>query len=120
LTKGIFFVLSSLPYGFTKVKRYKTFKKRDFMPQIKSAKKRLKQSLVAEKRNSAYKSRMRTSRRSFNEALEAGELEKVKETYAAYCSALDKAVKNKIIKRNTSTRSKRRGAEKVRALENAG
>ena len=87
------------------------------MPQIKSAKKRLKQNAVAEKRNSAYKSRMRTSRRSFNEALEAGDLEKIKETYAVYCSSLDKAVKKKIIKRNTSTRSKHRGAEKIRALE---
>ncbi|WFB34825.1 30S ribosomal protein S20 [Kiritimatiellota bacterium B12222] len=89
------------------------------MPQIKSAKKRLKQSIQAEKRNSAYKSRMRSSRRSFNEAIESGDLEKVKEAYATYCSALDKAVKNNIIKRNTSTRSKRRGAEKVRALETA-
>ncbi|MGA0369089.1 MAG: 30S ribosomal protein S20 [Kiritimatiellia bacterium] len=86
------------------------------MPQIKSAKKRLKQSQIAEKRNSAYKSRMRTSRRSFNEALESGDVEKAKETYAAYCSALDKALKHNIIKRNTSTRSKRRGAEKLRAL----
>ena len=90
------------------------------MPQIKSAKKRLKQSIEAEKRNSTYKSRMRSSRRSFIEALEAGEVEKINETYAAFCSALDKAVKKNIIKRNTSTRSKRRGAEKIRALENAG
>lgn len=89
------------------------------MPQIKSAKKRLKQNEIAEKRNSAYKSRMRTCRRSFHAALETGDLEQVKETYAAYCSSLDKAVKKNIIKRNTSTRSKRRGAEKVRALETA-
>jgi len=89
------------------------------MPQIKSAKKRLKQSEIAEKRNSAYKSRMRSSRRRFNEAIESGDLEKVKEAYAAYCSALDKAVKKKIIKRNTSTRSKKRGADKIRALETA-
>lgn len=89
------------------------------MPQIKSAKKRLKQSLVAEKRNSAYKSRMRSSRRTFLETLETGDLEKVKKTYADYCSALDKAVKHNIIKRNTSTRSKTRAAAKVRVVENA-
>lgn len=87
------------------------------MPNIKSAKKRLKQSEAAAKRNSAYKSRMRTTRRSFREAVEAGELEQAKEKYAAFCSALDKAVKKKIIKRNTAIRSKRRGAEKLRSME---
>lgn len=86
------------------------------MPQVKSAKKRLKQNEVAAKRNSALKSRMRTSKRSFLEAVEAGDKDKAAETYAAYCSALDKAVKRNVIKRNTSSRSKRRGAEKLRAL----
>jgi small subunit ribosomal protein S20 len=87
------------------------------MPNVKSAKKRLKQSEAAAKRNSALKSRMRSSRRAFLAAIEAGELEPAKEAYAAFCSALDKAVKRNVIKRNTSTRSKRRGAEKLRALE---
>lgn len=87
------------------------------MPQVKSAKKRLKQNEVAAKRNSAYKSRMRTSKRSFLEAVEAGDKAQAAETYAAYCSALDKAVKHNVIKRNTSSRSKRRGAEKLRSLD---
>lgn len=87
------------------------------MPNVKSAKKRLKQSQAAEKRNSAYKSRMRSARRAFLATVEAEELEPAKEAYAAYCSALDKAVKKKIIKRNTATRSKKRGADKLRTLE---
>ena len=87
------------------------------MPNVKSAKKRLKQSEAAAKRNSALKSRMRSTRRTFLAAIEAGELEPAKEAYAAYCSALDKAVKRNVIKRNTATRGKRRGAEKLRALE---
>lgn len=87
------------------------------MPQVKSAKKRLKQNEAAAKRNSAYKSRMRTSKRSFLEAVESGDKAKASETYAAYCSALDKAVKHNVIKRNTSSRSKRRGAEKLRSLD---
>lgn len=87
------------------------------MPNVKSAKKRLKQSQAAEQRNSGYKSRMRSARRAFHDAVEAGEPESAKETYAAYCSALDKAVKKKIIKRNTATRGKKRGADKLRALE---
>jgi len=87
------------------------------MPQVKSAKKRLKQNEAAAKRNSSYKSRMRTSKKSFLEAVEAGDKEKATEAYAAYCSALDKAVKRNVIKRNTSTRSKRRGAEALRSLD---
>ncbi|MEX2606001.1 MAG: 30S ribosomal protein S20 [Kiritimatiellia bacterium] len=87
------------------------------MPQIKSAKKRLKQNEAAQKRNSAKKSRMRTTRRKFHEAVEAGESDTAKTAYAEFCSALDKAVKHKIIKRNTAVRSKQRGAEKLRAME---
>lgn len=91
--------------------------KRNFiMPQIKSAKKRLKQNETAAKQNSAYKSRMRSSRKNFLAAVEAGDKEKAAETYAAYCSALDKAVKRNVIKRNTSTRSKKRGADLLRTL----
>jgi len=87
------------------------------MPNVKSAKKRLRQNEVARRRNSAYKSRMRTTRRAFNEAVESGDVEKANAAYAEYCSALDKAAKKHIIKRNTSTRSKRRGAAKLRELE---
>jgi small subunit ribosomal protein S20 len=87
------------------------------MPQVKSAKKRLKQNEAAAKRNSAYKSRMRSTRKSFFAAVEAGEKEQATEAYAAYCSALDKAVKRNVIKRNTATRSKKRGAESLRSLE---
>ena len=86
------------------------------MPQVKSAKKRLKQNEVAAKRNSAYKSRMRTAKRSFQESVEAGDKAAAAEAYAAYCSALDKAVKRNVIKRNTASRSKRRGAEALRTL----
>jgi small subunit ribosomal protein S20 len=87
------------------------------MPNVKSAKKRLKQNEVAQKRNSALKSRMRSSRKAYLACLEAGDVEAAKVAYATYCSALDKAVKRNVIKRNTSSRSKRRGADKLRALE---
>lgn len=89
------------------------------MPNIKSAKKRLLQNERSRKQNSAYKSRMRTARRKFLAAVEAGEQETAKTTYADYCSALDKAAKRNVIKKNTAIRSKRRGAEKLRSLEAA-
>jgi len=87
------------------------------MPQVKSAKKRLKQNEAAAKRNSAYKSRMRTSKKAFNEAVEAGDKDAATAAYSAYCSALDKAVKKNVIKRNTASRTKRRGAEALRGLD---
>ena len=87
------------------------------MPNIKSAKKRLLQNERSRKINSSYKSRIRTTRRKFLATLESKDVEAAKTDYAAFCSALDKAVKRNVIKKNTAIRSKRRGAEKVRALE---
>lgn len=87
------------------------------MPNIKSAKKRLIQNERSRKINSAYKSRVRTSRRKFLAAIEEKNVETAQTTYADFCSALDKAAKRGVIKKNTAIRSKRRGAEKVRSLE---
>lgn len=87
------------------------------MPNIKSAKKRLLQNERSRKINSSYKSRTRTTRRKFLAALEEKNVEQAKATYAEFCSAVDKAAKRGVIKKNTAIRSKRRGAEKVRALE---
>lgn len=87
------------------------------MPNIKSAKKRLVQNERSRKINSAYKSRVRTSRRKFLAAVEEKNLESAKSSYADFCSALDKAAKKDVIKKNTAIRSKRRGAEKLRELE---
>jgi len=87
------------------------------MPNIKSAKKRLLQNERSRKINSSYKSRIRTTRRKFLAAVEAADVAAAKPAYAEFCSALDKAVKRNVIKKNTSTRSKHRGAEKLRALE---
>jgi small subunit ribosomal protein S20 len=89
------------------------------MPNIKSAKKRLVQNERARKINSVYKSRCRTSRRKFLAAVEAKNSEEAKTAYAGFCSALDKAAKRGVIKKNTAIRSKRRGAEKLRSLEQA-
>ena len=87
------------------------------MPNIKSAKKRLLQNERSRKINSSYKSRARTTRRKFLAALEEKNVEAAKTAYAEFCSALDKSAKHGVIKKNTAIRSKRRGAEKVRALE---
>lgn len=83
------------------------------MPNIKSAKKRLRQNETRRIENLEVKSRMKTFRRKFLESLEsdadsAG-------AYSRYCSALDKAVKKGVIKKNTAVRNKSRAAAKLRA-----
>ena len=86
------------------------------MPNIKSAKKRLRQNETLRMANLAVKSKMRSSRRKFSDALDTGDAEQAKEQYAAYCSALDKAAKKGVIKKNTAIRSKTRGAAKLSSL----
>ncbi|MCC5847547.1 MAG: 30S ribosomal protein S20 [Verrucomicrobia bacterium] len=85
------------------------------MPNIKSAKKRLVQNERSRKVNSTYKTRVRSTRRKFLLAVEEKNVDLMKSTYADFCSALDKAAKKNVIKKNTAIRSKHRGAEKIRA-----
>ena len=86
------------------------------MPNIKSAKKRLKTSAEANLRNKRDKTMVRTSRCKFMEAIEAGNVELSTELFKKYCSALDKAVKRNVIKRNTAIRSKSRAEKRVVAI----
>ena len=86
------------------------------MPNIKSAKKRLRQNETLRVANLTVKSKMRGCRRKFSDAVDAKDAEAAQTQYAAYCSSLDKAVKKGVIKKNTATRNKTRGAAKLREL----
>lgn len=86
------------------------------MPNIKSAKKRLKTSVSAQLRNKRDRTMIRTSKRKFMEAIEAGNVELSAELFKKYCSALDKAAKRNVIKRNTSIRSKARAEKRLVSL----
>lgn len=83
------------------------------MPNIKSAKKRLRQNEARRVENLEIKTRMKTFRRKFLESLESGS--DSAGAYSKYCSALDKAVKKGVIKKNTAVRNKSRAASKLRA-----
>ncbi len=85
------------------------------MPNIKSAKKRLKQTDERTLRNAAYKTRVRTTRRKFMDALEAGDADASKAAFAGYCSALDKAAKHGVIAKNNAIRSKTRATKNLSA-----
>lgn len=85
------------------------------MPNIKSAKKRLRQSEVRRAENYAVRSRMRTFRRQFLESLAPESEVSSDATFRTYCSVLDKAVKKGVIKKNTAIRGKTRAAARLRA-----
>ncbi|MFT5122827.1 MAG: small subunit ribosomal protein S20 [Kiritimatiellia bacterium] len=89
------------------------------MPNIKSAKKRLKQNEGRRLLNSARKSLVRTERRKLFEAIAEGDAESQAKRYASFCSALDKAAKHGVIKKNNATRRKTRAAEAIRVAQAA-
>ncbi len=84
------------------------------MPNIKSAKKRVKQSAVNEVRNRSERSRVTTARRKFTGAIESGDSSAMEESYREFCSVVDKAAKHGIIKKNTADRKKGRAAIALR------
>ncbi len=86
------------------------------MPNLKSAKKRMRVSERQRKENYALRSRVRRYRRLFLAAVEAGEPEALKTAYSNFCSILDKAAKRNVLKKNTAIRYKSRAAKKIRSL----
>lgn len=84
------------------------------MPNIKSAAKRARTSEKSRKRNAEAKSQLKTLRKNLLTALAANETPKNAAAYSSYCSALDKAVKHGIIKKNSSVRKKGRVAAMLR------
>jgi small subunit ribosomal protein S20 len=87
------------------------------MPNIKSAKKRMRSSEQQRIGNMAVKTKVRSARRKTREALAAGYAEPAAEAVRSYSSLLDKAVKRGVIKKNTAIRSKTRASNALRKLE---
>lgn len=76
------------------------------MANIRSAAKRARQTIVRTARNRIVKTRVKSARRAFNEALQAGNLDLAKEKLQAASSAADKAVKSNVIHKNSANRIK--------------
>ena len=85
------------------------------MPNIKSAKKRVKVAAVKTLRNKAYKSALRTSVKKAQFALSDGDANKA-ETLKAAIVKLDKAAAKGILHKNTAARKK---SQLVRAFNKA-
>ncbi|MDD9898986.1 MAG: 30S ribosomal protein S20 [Candidatus Melainabacteria bacterium] len=86
------------------------------MPNIKSAKKRVKTAQRNALRNTNMRSAMRTAIRAVREAIQAGDSAAALAKLPAAFSRIDKAVKRKIIHRNAAARYKSRLAAKIKAI----
>jgi small subunit ribosomal protein S20 len=87
------------------------------MPNIKSAKKRMRSSESRREGNLVVKTRVKTAKRKMREAIEAGVAETAGAAVREYSSVLDKAVKRGVVKKNTAIRRKKRATEALRKLE---
>ncbi|GAW93461.1 30S ribosomal protein S20 [Calderihabitans maritimus] len=76
------------------------------MPNIKSAKKRVKLIRIRTQRNKAVKSMVKTAIRRFHEALAEGNEEKIQETFRRAIKLVDKAAAKGVIHKNNAARKK--------------
>ncbi|MCR4312370.1 MAG: 30S ribosomal protein S20 [Candidatus Uhrbacteria bacterium] len=80
------------------------------MPNLKNAKKALKQSIVHADRNKIVKANIDSMRRQFRKLLESAKLDEAKKLVHDLGKALDKAVTKHVVKPNTAARIKSRTA----------
>lgn len=83
------------------------------MPNIKSAKKRLRQSLRRRAQNRSIRSEIRTRTRTF---LQTGSREEAEEAYRKLASLLDRAARKRILHPNAAARHKSRLAQRLSQL----
>ena len=87
------------------------------MPNIASAKKRLRQNIVRRDRNRAGRSRVRNLCKKVLKAVAEGNIEQAETCFSEAARALDKAGAAKLIHRNTASRKKSRLSAMVRKLK---
>ena len=87
------------------------------MPNIKSAKKRLKQSVVHRERNRATKRAIHTECKKVLGAVEAGNLQQAEAELRVVAKKVDQAAAKRIIHRNAAARVKSRLSARVKTLK---
>lgn len=86
------------------------------MPNIKSAKKRVKVSLAKRQQNFPLRTLIKTYLKKFEAAMTEGDTAKVAEAYRAFESVIDKAASKGLIHKNAAGRKKSRLAKRVNSL----
>lgn len=89
------------------------------MPNIKSAKKRVKIIEKKTLKNSMIKSSYKTAIKNFEEALEAGKIDDAKSLFVTATKKIDQACSKGVIVKNTAARKKSTLAKKLNAIANA-
>lgn len=86
------------------------------MPIIKSAKKRMHQTVKRRARNQSTKRSLRAEMKAFAAAVEAKDGKKAAEAIKKVQSNLDKAVKKNVLKKNTAARKLSQLSEKAKNI----
>ena len=87
------------------------------MPNIKSAKKRVKVIEKKTLRNNMIKSGYKSAVRKFEEAIEAGNIEEAKTLFSEATKKIDQACTKGVIVKNTAARKKSNLAKKLNAAK---
>lgn len=87
------------------------------MPNIKSAKKRLRQNIATRERNRAARSYVRNRCKNVVKAVREGNLEGVDELFRMAVKTLDQAGSKKIIHKNAAARKKSRLSALIRKMK---
>ena len=85
------------------------------MPNIKSAKKRVKVIEKKTLKNNMIESSYRTAVKKFEEAIEAGKMEEAKTLFAEATKKIDQACTKGVIVKNTAARKKSALSKKLNA-----
>ncbi|MFC1498080.1 30S ribosomal protein S20 [Verrucomicrobiota bacterium] len=86
------------------------------MPTTKSAKKRMKTSHEKQIRNTRTKNKIKSSRKELYKIIESGDKEKSVQKFKEYCSVVDRATKNGVLKANTASRKKSRASAHLKKM----
>ncbi len=89
------------------------------MPNIQSAKKRLRQSLERRTRNRAAKSTLKTHIKKLNSSVAAKEFDVARTQLSSLCKLLDQTAAKGIIHPNKASRTKSRLSQSVRKAATA-
>jgi small subunit ribosomal protein S20 len=87
------------------------------MPNIASAKKRMRQDAVRRTRNRSARSTLRNHLRKVREAIAAKEVEKSESEFRILVKKLDKAASDNLIHANAAARTKSRLSKAIKALK---
>ena len=87
------------------------------MPNIKSAKKRVKIIEKKTLRNNMIKSAYKSAVKSFEEAVEAGKIDEAKELFVVATKKIDQACTKGVIVKNTAARKKSNLAKKLNTVK---